>query len=292
MHRRRLLVAAWCALLVVSAGCSGFPGGNASPTTEPVATEQPTTGPSTTGADPAATGDGGTTRAAEQLAPGLTANGVTDALALANAHRDVLTNAPFVKHASIEREAANTSTFRRTTLRYANESHWLWNITANGMSLALGTTNGTFVSYADGEKVVYMLRAGGSVRYNVRRISMRADAPPVPPKQVLPESVYARDLLYTLFGNADVTVEDTQGPAYKLTGTAEELVVHGETATNVEFTANVTDDGLVRTLDLTYQQGNASVQRSMTFETTTGDPVERPDWYEKAVNRTSGEQSG
>lgn len=285
MHRR-LLVAAWCALLVVSAGCSGLPGGNAPPTTEPATTEQPTAAPSTTTATPTATG--GTPGAAEQLAPGLTANGVTDALALANAHRDVLTGNSFVQRTSVERTNGTERSSRRSTLRYANQSRWLWSVSASGVPLALGATSGTVVSYADGERVAYRLETGGEVVYNVRRISGRADAPPVPPKQVLRESVYARDFLYTLFANADVTVEDTQGSTHRLTGTAEELVIDQQAATNAEFTANVTEDGLVRTLDLTYQQGNTSVERSLTVELAEDDPVERPDWYERAVNQTSG----
>ncbi|WP_232685963.1 hypothetical protein [Halobacterium zhouii] len=282
MHRRRLLVATWCALLVVCAGCSGFPGGSSSPTTPATTGESPTT------VAPTATADGPTANATEQLAPGLTANGVTDALALANAHRDVLTSNPFVQHTSLERTNGTERSFRRSTLRYANQSHWLWNVSASGVPLALGVTSGAFVSYADGQKVVYRLEANGEVVYNVRRISGRADAPPVPPKRVLPESVYGRDFLYTLFANADVTVEDTQGPAYRLTGTAEELVIDQQTATNVEFTANVSEAGLVRSLRLTYEQGNATVERTLSVELTDGDPAERPDWYDRAVNQTSG----
>jgi hypothetical protein len=83
-----------------------------------------------------------------------------------------------------------------------------------------------------------------------------------------------------------VTVQDSERSPHRITGTAEELTVDGEVVTDVEFAANITDSGLSRTLDITYEQDDTTVERSLSFEATTGDPVERPDWYETALNRT------
>lgn len=289
MNSSHWLPAVLCALLVVSAGCATFTNNDETstpeqPTAEPTATAELTAQTATTEST-----DAGTTSTAEQLAPGLTADGVTDALALANAHRDVITGSAWTQRVSFERTNDTASTSRNTTLSYANSSHWRWHITSAGDALPASVTEGTVDLYADGQRVVRKLRTDGNVTHNVVRVSDAADAPPVPPAEVLPESVFGRDALYALFGNADVTVADAQGPTYRLTGTAEELVVDQQPATNVEFTANVTADGLVRTLDVAYEQGDASVERSLTVEPADGDPVERPDWYEMAVNGTNGE---
>lgn len=282
MNYRQVLAALLCALLVVSAGCATFTSDEAESTTPSTAE------PATPTAAPTATTestDAGTTESAERLAPGLTSDGVTDALALANAHRDALTNGPFVRHSSVEESNGSTSAFQRSTLYYANESHWRQNVTADGLPLALGATDGTFDQYADGERVLFRLQADGNVSYGVA-FGMTGDS--TPPSEALPESTYARDLVYTLFANADVTVESEDGPTSRVTGTAAALTVDGQRMTNVEFEASVYEGGLVRSLDLSYERGETSVDRSLSFEETDESPVERPDWYDTALNQTNG----
>jgi hypothetical protein len=145
-------------------------------------------------------------------------------------------------------------------------------------------TNGTFVQYADGTEVRYRLQSAEDVRYGVRKISARASAPPMPPEDVFLDSLYARNLVYTLFATEDVTVEHGDDVAAHVTGTASELTIGGETATSVEFTATVTDNGLVQSLDVSYEQGEDSIDRTLTFNRTSAVPVERPDWYAQAGN--------
>ena len=277
--RRLVLTALICLLVASSAGCSGLLDGDRRPTETPTATPTTET-PPTTRTTPS------TTDAAEQLAPGLTTDGVTDALALADAHRETIYNHTFVSHNRFTRVNDTESAHLQETLYYANESHWLWNRTGEGMGIALGVTNGTLVQYADGEEVRYTIRSAENVRYGVRQISMRSDVPPMPPEDALPEQVYARDLVYTLFATDNVTVERGDGVAARVTGTAPELTLGGGAATNVEFTATVTEDGLVQSLDLSYEQGESSIERTMTFNRTTTNPVERPDWYSQARNRS------
>lgn len=287
MRNRQALLAAVCALLLVTAGCATFTSDEAESTTN-----RPSDGSTPT--SDLATVDAGTTTAptadetvgTEQLAPGLTTQGVTDAQALANAHRDALADGPFVKQFSIERSNASASAFRRTTLRYADDSHWSRTVTGEGMPVAFGATNGILNVYADGERVLTRLQTGENVSYSV--LLGQDEGNPLPPSEALPESVYARDLIYSVLSYGNLTVERGDG-VYRLSGTAERVLVGGQIATDVEFTATVTPEGLFRTVDTTYVVGDTTVERSLSFEPADGDPVERPDWYETALNETSGE---
>lgn len=274
---RRLAIALVCGLLVTTAGCAGLldSGG------QPAATEAPTTDTAT------ATSSGTpTTQAAEQFAPGLTTEGVTDALALADAHREYVRTHAFVKHSSVERTNGSETGTAQTTLAYANQSHWLLNQSVDGVRSVLGT-NGTFAMYADGERVAVRQRVDDNVTYGVRTIEADGEAVPVPPEEVFPVEMYERGLVYSLFANADVTVHGPEGSTVRVDGTAGELTLGDATVTDVEFTATVTDRGLVESLDATYEQGGATVERSVTFDVTVTRPVEQPDWYDRAVNGTA-----
>lgn len=287
MTTRRLAVALLCTLLAASAGCSGLMDTDNQPSTATTAAPTAdTTTAATTGAA-APTTSGTTTETPEQLAPGVTTGGVTDALALATAHQNYVRTHAFVKHSSVERTNGTESAYRRTTISYANESKWRWSINADGMAVALGTRNGTFVQYADGERVLYRYApAGESVRYNVRRVSMRADRPPIPPSEVLPVTVYERSLVYSLVGSANATVERADDAAARVSGSMAQMRIGRTPVTNVEFTAIIAENGVVQSLDLTYEQNGATYERSITFDASVTDPVERPDWYETAVNQT------
>jgi len=277
--RRLPVTALICLLIVTSAGCSGLLDDGNQPTESETTTPTPTTAAtSATETTPA------TTAPAEQLAPGLTAEDVTDALALANAHRANVHNHTFVSQQRFTRANETERVYRQDNLHYANESRWQWNRSGEGMGIALDVTNGTYVQYADGTEVRYRLQSAEDVRYGVRKISARASAPPMPPEDVFLDSLYARNLVYTLFATEDVTVEHGDDVAAHVTGTASELTIGGETATSVEFTATVTDNGLVQSLDVSYEQGEDSIDRTLTFNRTSAVPVERPDWYAQAGN--------
>jgi hypothetical protein len=277
--RRLPLTALICLLVVTSAGCSGLLDDGSQPT------ESDTTAPTPTTAATSATDTSpATTAPDEQLAPGLTADGVTDPLVLADAHRATVHNHTFVSQQRYTRVNETERSYRLDSLHYTNESHWRWNRTGEGMGVALDVTNGTFVQYANGEEVRYRLESAEDVRYGVRTISARADAPPMPPEDAFVDSLYARNLVYTLFATEDVTVEHGDDVAAHVTGTASELTIAGDTVTNVQFTATVTEAGLVQSLDASYEQGENSIDRMLTFNRTPTNPVERPDWYAQAGN--------
>lgn len=274
MSDRSVLVVLLCSLLVVSAGCATFTSNDAEsttpPTTEPATTT--TEPPSTTGST-----DNGTTDSADQLAPGLTTDGVTDAEALADAHRAALEGEPFVKHSSRERSNATASASKRTTFSYANDSYWYSTATSEGLPVEVHLINGTAEAYTDENVVLTRRQTDGNVSYSVIEIA---------PSDLLSDGVYSHTLVYALFLESNVTIEDSSGAVTRVTGTADKLGFGRQTATNIEFTANVTETGLVQSLDLTYQQGNATVERSLSFEKTDENPVEQPEWYETALNQT------
>lgn len=273
MSDRSVLVALLCSLLVVSAGCATFTSNDAEsttpPTTEPATTT--TEPPSTTGST-----DNGTTDSADQLAPGLTTDGVTDAAALADAHQAALGGEPFVKHSSRERSNATASASKRMTFFYANDSYWYSTATSEGLPVDIHLINGTAEMYTDEDVVLTRRQTDGNVSYSVIEIA---------PSE-LSDDVYSRALVYALFLESNVTIEDSSGAVTRVTGTVDTLGFGTQTATNIEFTANVTETGLVQSLDLTYQQGNATVERSLSFEKTDENPFEQPEWYETALNQT------
>ena len=281
MTARRLAVALLCTLLVASAGCSGLMNPGSQPSTDATATltADTTTAPATETAS----------EAAEQLAPGLTTGGVTDALALADAHQRYLRTHAFVKQSSVEWTNGSASGYRRATFSYANESTWRWNVTANGMAVALGVRNGTFSQYADGERVLYRLNPeGNNTRYGVRVLDMHSEGEltPIPPSEIFSVGTYERSLVYSLVGSANATVERADDAAAWVSGSLEQMQVNHGTVTNVEFTATIAETGVVQSLDLSYVQHGATYERSLTFDTSVSDPVQRPDWYETALNHT------
>ncbi|WP_232702989.1 hypothetical protein [Halobacterium wangiae] len=269
------------ALLVASAGCSGLVGTDGQPSET---TTAPTT--DTTTETPAST--------SEQLAPGLTSEGVTDALTLADAHLSQLENASFGKVSRVKHPNADDASFRYVWMTAANESNWRMKVDAAGMPLAYGRSNGVFWQYADGEKVLWRLLTSGNgtqgnVTYGVRNVDVQGRGEPIPPEQVFPSGTYERSLVYSLFGNADVTVENASGSTTTVSGTVDEMTIGQQPVTEVEFTATVQADGLVESVDMTYEQDGWLVERMFEFETTNQSSVSKPVWYDTALNRTGAE---
>lgn len=282
MRPRKPLVALLCALLVASAGCAALGGSDDQPTTvvtDTTATEQPTT--TTT-----------TTDEPQFIAPGVTLEDVTDPLALANAHREQLRAGTWVATDTYRRTNGTATVTRRTTVHYLNESRWLWNRTTQGLPAALGASNGSFVQYADGERVVWRLAAAGNVSYGLRSFAADGERVATPPDRVFPEWLYARDLLYSLLANANTTADTVQGATAYVEGSAGEMLIQGERATDVSFQAAFDNSGRLLRLELSYERGDATVQRRLEFDDVDADPVERPSWYGTALNRTNATAAG
>jgi len=276
----RTLAALACALLLVTAGCAGIGGQDDRTTTAPTQTTAETT-------------DATTTESAERLAPGVTADGVTDARTLADAHRDVLDAGGFVKESTASRTNESATTPRNRTFAVENESVWRLTTSGEGVSVALDVTSGTYDTYADGSRVLWRLEDNGTgnTSYGVMSITADGDDLPVPPEQTLEQdnfqSLYERSVVYMLAANAD-SVETLDGDegAVELSGSASDPPTVFTRTGGVEFAMTVTGEGLVTAIDLTYPSGNATVERTITFDTDVTNPVDEPDWYKTALNET------
>lgn len=285
----RRLVALGCVLLLllVTAGCAGIGGQNDQSTTAPTQT--------TAGTTDAPTATETATETAEQFAPGVTADGVEDARALADAHRDALAGDAFVKQSSRQQANEPTRAYLNQTLHHQNSSSWLLTTTRSRMDGVI--RNGTYQLYADGERALWQLDEADTenTSYGVRSITADGDQVVIPPDQVFENNLaplYERGLVYTLAANADsVEALDGSGGAVELTGSGDELAVDRQQVTDAEFTMTVADDGQVQSIEMAYEGGNATIERTITFDTDVTDPVQQPDWYATALNETGLNES-
>lgn len=271
MDERRLVVALACALLAVSAGCAGLTGSDGGLATDATATAtETTTGP-------------------EQLAPGVTTEGVQNAQLLADAHLANVENQTFVTHDRVRRTNASGTAFRNATLAMTNESHWTYSVSTDGMSVGSVFAADVFETYADGERMLWRTDNGSAVQYGVYSFQGETETVVVPPDQAFERSyhgLYQRDLVYTLAASADDVHVLDDSEAVELAGSVDELAIDRRQVTDAEFTLTVAADGLAQSVDLTYESGNATVNRSLSFTAAVADPVAQPDWYETALNRT------
>lgn len=282
----RRLAALACALLLVTAGCAGIGGQNDATTTAPTQTT------STEATDTT------TTESSEQLAPGVTAEGVEDARALADAHRAILEDAQFVKHEAVTRANESTTATWNRTFVVENESVWRLTTTGEGVGVALDVTNGTQDIYADGERALWRLDddATGNTSYGVRYVTVDDGVRVLPSEEVFEtndfQRFYDRGLVYTLAASADsVEALDADAGAVELSGSTSDLPTAFTRSGDAEYTATVTADGLVRSIELSYPSGDATAELAIEFDTDVTDPVEQPDWYETALNETVANQT-
>ena len=285
----RRLTALVCVFLVATAGCAGITGQEDATTTTPTQTTAETTEATT--ATP-------TTESAEQLAPGVTTEGVEDARALADAHQSALRDGGFVKHLNATRTNGSAIAAQNQRFAVENESLWRLTTTGEGVGVALGVTNGTYDTYADSSRVLWQLEneTAESTSYGVMSITIDGDDQSVPPNQTFEQdtyqSLYERSLVYTLAANANsVEALDGSGAAVRLSGVASNPPTAFTRSGDVEFTATVSADGLVQSIELSYPSEDATVKRSLSFDTDVGDPVEQPNWYETALNETDLNES-
>jgi hypothetical protein len=210
----RRLAALACALLLVTAGCAGLGGQDGGTTTAPTETT-----PETTEA---------TTASAERLAPGVTAAGVANARALADAHRDALAGHPFVRESTRLRVADSESAYRNQTLQHLNAYLWRLKTTRIGMEgSSFGVRNGTYDLYADNNRALWRLTDAdsGNETYGVRSVTADGEQVAIPSAQVFEDNLtplYERSLVYTLAATADTVerLDDSPGAA-ELSGAAD-----------------------------------------------------------------------
>ncbi len=260
MRSRNVTAVILCMILVACAGCAGLSGSdNQSTMAEP-----------------------------EQLAPGITTSGVSDAMELANSHLTTLRSGQFVKRTTFEVVNGSTTTsIRESRLSYANQSYWRWNRTSQGVPIGFNITNGTVIGYTEGERVIYRLYGGKNTTYHVPQLNSFPDDPPVPPKRVLPEKVFERNLVYQLIANANITVERAGADLIHIHGTTDEVTFANSRVTGVEFQMHVSSEGVIQQLNITYRAGGSTVHRTILFEMVDSNPVKQPTWYHRASNTTA-----
>jgi len=267
MSRRFAALA--CVLLVATAGCGGVSSQNPQTTTAPTQTTA--------------------TDAPEQLAPGVTAGGVQDPEALADAHLAAVENQTFVSHERIRRTNESGTGYWNATLSMLNESVWRYTSVQTGAfpSTYFGPR---FDAYADGERMVYRIANETARTYGVYQYTTENETVVLPPDEVFERSYrqyYQRDFVYSLASRTDEVAAVGDG-AVRLTGIANDLDLGSPEVTNVSFSMTVAADGLVESIDLTYDHSTqpTTYRHTMTFAADVTDPVEEPDWYETGLNET------
>jgi|AntRauMinimDraft_4_1070384.scaffolds.fasta_scaffold00015_41 hypothetical protein len=272
----RRLAALGCVLLLATAGCAGI-GGSDDTTTETVSD----TAETYTASEPP-----------EQLAPGVTAAGVEDARALADAHRGALEGDQFVRRARTRMTNESATATQTQTQQFTTDSLWRLTVSGEQSPVAFGVTNGTYGVYADSERVLWRLvdDETGNTSYGVEQVTADGESVTIPPAQVFENQVrwiYNHGLVYSLAANADSAeaVDGTEA-VVELSGTAPEAPTRFDRTGDVEFTMTVTGEGRVTAIDLTYASGDTTVERTITFDTDVVNPAEEPAWYETALNET------
>lgn len=271
-------------LLVALAGCSSVAVGTESPTVTPVDVPG--------GGTPA--GDTATATPEGRLAPGLTEAAVVDPFALAGAHRDALGNRSFTVLSSRTIRDGN-ETLRRVerTVEVApgKTPYYLMQTAESAPAYPVGSATDRVELWFGGVRAVYRV---GSEDPRYRVDSTASIGGPV-------SDITAHDRLVTVYGglNWRVTARDVDsiGKAY--------YVLRADRATDesalavppllsdprdVSARAVVTGDGRVRDLrlryDATVDDRTVRVERTMRFRLIGITTVERPDWFETAVNAT------
>lgn len=231
---------------------------------------------------------------ATEYPPGLSADGVTDPLALADAHRAALQNTSYT--------VATTYAFRRpngtvlsqglTTTRVApggKSYHAVTSQTQSNDTRPLGIGRYELAAWANETRAVTVRQVrGGEPTY--REVS-RERAPFEPDTQW--------ELLYSAFAATNTTVVER----FERDGTTLFRVVSTEQpgpglasvyGGSYSFVATVDTQGVVRTFQQTYrttfEDRPAVVSRTVRLTRLGNTSVERPDWYGKAVaNGTTNE---
>ncbi|UPV76570.1 hypothetical protein M0R89_18735 (plasmid) [Halorussus limi] len=219
--------------------------------------------------------------------PGLSADGVTDPLALADAHREALANASYTLATSYAFRRPNGTVLSQgvTTTRVAPGGRPYYAVTSQTQRNAtrpLGIARYELATWANETRAVTARQVrGGEPTY--REVN-RERAPFDPNAQW--------ELLYSAFAATNTTVVER----FERDGTTLFRVVSTEQpgpelaslyGGSYSLVAVVDSRGIVRTLQQTYRttvEGRSTVVSRTVHLTRIGNTtVERPDWYEKAV---------
>lgn len=278
---RKALQAALIGALLVVAGCTGAPGGTTTADTQTqttISTETTATTATTTTT---------TTPAPEQLAPGLTENGVANAADLASAHSKFLQGRQYTIVRTHTEESGDGTLLTRKVSRAKYErsnGEYFFNQSINGTrDEILGSPTGHLEIWSDGSSTYSALTVDGNTTY-------KASA-------AIPLSDDHYGKLYTLLSTTETKVVE-KTPEGRYTIEATNVEYPGSIAPdrfadvkNVSFTATVTADGLVENYEYAYTGVKADGSeirvsergRFVAFEDTT---VESPEWVSEAAEAT------
>jgi len=228
-----------------------------------------------------------------RLPPGLSASGVTDAEALAAAHASALVNTSYTVVTTLTaRDGAAVVARQNATTRVVHDpTRSFQRVETAGedpASLALSPADVEVWSDENGSWWA-IDRANGTT---YRRMADDLD-PAVGDRT-------GRDRLYVLLTATDTTLAGTTTEngttlyRVRATGGDDDLLAQtldAETVANLTASILVGEDGVVRRYRVTYDAtvGNvtARVTRTVRFTALGGTTVERPGWYDEAVNATA-----
>lgn len=293
-------------VLVVCAGCNAFTNGSDTSTDTPmvtpmdVPTDQPTptvapTATSTATPAPSLTPIE-TRRLPRQCTPGLTQPGFANASMLATAHDAALGNTSLTVRAGGTRIARNGSILSRThtTVSIAQNYSRLYFISESVGPRHPPVHYTRFERWTNGERVLTREIGGHTPRYRAR---------PLPPSERGHFTSLARayaNLPDDVLDNATACVTDqfthngTSVSAIAFTSARQPTWFVGPNATvlgNVTGRALVGSSGIVSEIRWNYRVRTAdgavvTVTKSNYFTDIGSTTVDRPLWYEKAVNQT------
>ena len=246
--------------LVATAGC------NAPLADESATAETPTVTP--IAVEERAAGAAGTT---DELAPGLGSDGVVDAQRLLDAHAAVLTNDSYTIRLSSRRETTDGSTPTRhdRVVRVADAERFHYVLTTES-----DDGNRRVERWRDGPRAYEATTEDDSTSYR----SLQAPEPPV---------LLTRADLLRLFLFVQSDVVDSR----ERNGTTVHTVVGGpddlQPLSNVTYEAAVTERGLVRSYEISYDLVGRNPSTTVTVTASVSDvgetTVERPPWVAEAT---------
>jgi hypothetical protein len=282
-----------CCTLVVLAGCGAF-GGESTRTPTPEVTPVPVP-------------DDGV------LAPGLTSEGVESPSRLAEAHARLVEERSFRLAANRTVRYANGSLRSHLSVRVATDTNRTYLARAETAGHAapvfLGRPPATGVYWSDGTTFVRKLTRDGETTYNefgaptggAGSWGYWTKTVPFGGGRATPESFYA-DLFAAVPTRVAGRITADESPAYRLVGTRTPGGLRGAVGSGIEdvrdlrLDATVTDEGLVRSLSLSYAgrvDGEAvQVSRTVRYRNVGATDVTRPAWYARAVRGGTETRAG
>lgn len=282
---QRSMFAVLLALSLVLAGCSGLGiGGNETPTETSTPAEVPTDAPTQT--------------PVQQLAPGLTGGGVTDAFALGDAHAAVLDNVSYTVHENFTIRYKNGSIFNQVTTRVQIANNSRFYIVQDGLGPNV-SGSGSFSAWSNGERVLFAQTSNNNTSYNIPPgIEEREPIPPQEAVRAIGIDPTNSEQIYGIFSSVETRVTDRT----TRNGTTHYQIVatnvtnpaafdRGRNPRNVSLQALIDSRGLVREYQLSYTAtlngAPAQIHRQVNYSSLGNTTIERPPWYDEAIENVS-----